>query len=87
MASKKAKKEKKVLAVSEEKVLAVSEEKSSVAKEDSPKPVLKKVPTFIRMITPCITARGDFSAGQVLEADEDLQNYFKENAICFEKLN
>lgn len=79
MASKKAKKEKKVL--------AVSEEKSSVAKEESSQVVSKKIPTFIRMITPCITVRGDFSAGQVLEADEDLQNYFKENAICFEKLN
>lgn len=79
MASKKAKKEKKVL--------AVSEEKSSVAKEESSQEVSKKIPSFIRMITPCVTAKGNFKAGQVLEADEDLQNYFKENAIYFEKLN
>ena len=79
MASKKAKKEKKVL--------AVSEEKSSVVKEESSQEVSKKIPSFIRMITPCVTAKGNFKAGQVLEADEDLQNYFKENAIYFEKLN
>lgn len=72
MAYKKAKKENK-------KEVLKSEE--LVVKEE------KKAPTFIRMITPCYTHKGNFKAGQVLEADEELQKYFKDNAIYFEKLS
>lgn len=79
MGSKRTKKE-----VKEHKVEKVSEVKSE---DQAPVVEDKKTPTFIRMITPCITHKGDFKAGQVLEADEDLQAYFKENAIFFEKLN
>lgn len=79
MGSKRTKKEFK-----EQKVEKVLETKSE---DQAPKVEAKKTPTFIRMITPCITHKGDFKAGQVLEADDELQAYFKENAIFFEKLN
>ena len=79
MGSKRTKKEFK-----EQKVEKVLETKSE---DQAPKVEVKKTPTFIRMITPCITHKGDFKAGQVLEADDELQAYFKENAIFFEKLN